>query len=619
MNKLLLSLLMSFFIFSCTAFAQSGDFATITVKAGSRPVSITINGELFEKLNPNKSLSFGIAAGLKKHIVLEDNDGNKFVKDITAQAGDQGRNFVVQFPGVNDEPPAKVVTPAVSTGSQAVITSTAVVKQTGNTSVKTTAVEATPDAPSTTQGLTQIKSLLQQSTADLTQLIENIRVGTIDKSDNATIRAYNQALEALASARSYLLNNKSQASGASNKLVTAADTAGLRKSVVSLQSIIEGRRPSSKNLLIAFAKNRPYDLQFLVSKKNIADTLIDDKSLLMYALEKKCNAATIKELINIAGGKETFINIDKYSFSPPHQSIYMMPLTLACINGDAEVVNVLIDAKARFYPASLDEYKAKYQSKFLWQQFGANREIRSLIVKRMPDFPDPYRVIEETVSELYKNMVLVEGGAYKMGCIGDRADCGRSWPQVDVSVSPFYMCKFEVTQKQWEAIMEYNPSTNAGCATCPVEKVSWEDVQIFFDKLNKLTGKRFRLPSEKEWEFAATGGRADQFKYAGSNNLDSVAWCSSNTVSTRPVGSKAPNSLGLFDMSGNVFEWCSSYHTDNLEPYKISPEGATIGIERVTRGGSFRMEEFFAQPVRRSKAVQKASSYDIGFRVAMDK
>ena len=132
---------------------------------------------------------------------------------------------------------------------------------------------------------------------------------------------------------------------------------------------------------------------------------------------------------------------------------------------------------------------------------------------------------------------------------------------VEADTGSFFICKYEVTQKLWTAVMGDNPSKVQG-DNLPVEQVNWNDCQTFIAKLNELTGKHYRLPSEAEWEYACRGGKISKsYKYAGSNNLDEVAWYDGNSDGrTHPVGQKLPNELGLYDMSGNVWEWCQDMH-----------------------------------------------------------
>ena len=134
-----------------------------------------------------------------------------------------------------------------------------------------------------------------------------------------------------------------------------------------------------------------------------------------------------------------------------------------------------------------------------------------------------------------------------------------------VVVGDFAIGKYEITQSQWQAVMGGNLSAHMGCSDCPVENVSWDDVQEFLQKLNNGTGKKYRLPTQSEWEYAAKGGSLSHgYKYSGSSDVDSVAWYSSNSNNkTHPVGKKQPNELGIYDMSGNVSEWCSDFFNGN--------------------------------------------------------
>jgi formylglycine-generating enzyme required for sulfatase activity len=196
-------------------------------------------------------------------------------------------------------------------------------------------------------------------------------------------------------------------------------------------------------------------------------------------------------------------------------------------------------------------------------------------------FKDPYTGIE---------FVLIKGGCYEMGdTFGDGKKDEK--PSHKVCVNDFYLGIYEVTQGQWEKVMGNNPSRFKG-RDHPVEQVSWNDVQQFISRLNDQSGRKFRLPSEAEWEYAARSG-GEREKYAGTSqegDLGQYAWYFVNSGSqTHPVGEKRPNGLGLYDMSGNVWEWCSDWYGENYYQGRVryNPEGPGNGSNRVLRGGSW--------------------------------
>ena len=185
-------------------------------------------------------------------------------------------------------------------------------------------------------------------------------------------------------------------------------------------------------------------------------------------------------------------------------------------------------------------------------------------------------------------MVKVEAGTFMMGHTAEMEGTGfDSKPSHKVTLTNnYYMGKYEVTQKIWNAIMGLNPSKVKG-DYLPVSNVSWTDCQKFINKLNNITGRNFRLPTEAEWEFAARGGNnSKKYRYSGSNVLSDVAWFGEiNKDSPHLVGSKKSNELGIFDMSGNVYEWCSDWYENLSEYSQTDPIGAVVGTKRVIRGG----------------------------------
>ena len=216
-------------------------------------------------------------------------------------------------------------------------------------------------------------------------------------------------------------------------------------------------------------------------------------------------------------------------------------------------------------------------------------------------------------------MVQVEGGTFQMG--SPKSEEGRDDDecQHSVTVRSFSIGKYEVTQADWREIMGSNPSYFKNCDDCPVEQISWNDIQDFLKKLNAtLTGgqKPYRLPTEEEWEYAARGGTAGSntyFSYSGSNDLNSIAWHTGNSGSkTHPVGAKKHNQLGLYDMSGNVWEWCS----DTYESYPCNSKKTADGSSRVFRGGCWGGDPKTCRAADRYY-IAPAYRYDgVGFRLA---
>lgn len=196
-------------------------------------------------------------------------------------------------------------------------------------------------------------------------------------------------------------------------------------------------------------------------------------------------------------------------------------------------------------------------------------------------------VIEVTANGVSFNMVEVKGGRFNMGGTAEQFNCeDDEFPIHVVSLDDYYIGETEVTQALWQAVMNDNPSGFQG-ENLPVERVTWLECQDFVNKLTALTGITFRLPTESEWEFAARGGiYTKYYQYSGSNDIDEVAWWG-DTNSTHEVATKKPNELGIYDMSGNVFEWCQDYFGDYDMMPADSPTGPESGETRVRRGGSW--------------------------------
>jgi formylglycine-generating enzyme required for sulfatase activity len=219
-------------------------------------------------------------------------------------------------------------------------------------------------------------------------------------------------------------------------------------------------------------------------------------------------------------------------------------------------------------------------------------------------------------------MVFVKGGTFTMGCTAEQgSDCGdNEKPAHQVTIGDFKIGKYDVTQAQWKAIMGNNPSSFKNCDQCPVESVSWNDIQEFIKKLNHKTGGNYRLPTEAEWEYAARGGqKSQQNKFAGNQNVDAVGWYDGNSGSkTNPVGKKTPNELGIYDMSGNVWEWCADWYGDYSSQAQTNPKGPASGEFRVLRGGSWLNLIRNSRVSNRSFYNPRIRYSSLGFRLSQD-
>ena len=202
---------------------------------------------------------------------------------------------------------------------------------------------------------------------------------------------------------------------------------------------------------------------------------------------------------------------------------------------------------------------------------------------------------------------------------GSDADSDES-PVHDVTLSSYYIGETEVTQELWEAVMGSNPSYFSGSQK-PVENVSWNDCQEFITKLNELTGENFRLPTEAEWEYAARGGNKSKgYKYSGSNTIGNVAWYDDNSSSTtHDVKTKQANELGIYDMSGNVWEWCQDWYSSTYYSSSPSnnPTGPTSGSDRVLRGGSWYDYSGSCRVSNRGSSIPGGVGGDCGFRLIL--
>jgi len=248
----------------------------------------------------------------------------------------------------------------------------------------------------------------------------------------------------------------------------------------------------------------------------------------------------------------------------------------------------------------------------------------------------PDKSFTETVNGVSFKMIFVEGGSFMMGydSLRDGENYVNNAELHTVTLDNFLLAETEVTQELYKAVIGENPSNFEDCPTCAVENVSWEDAQKFIEKLNELTGKNYRLPTEAQWEYGARGGQKSQgFKYSGSNDLNQVAWYghystrkgTAKEPKTYPVKTKKPNELGLYDLSGNVWEWCSDYYDEyfykskNQAKNSINPENKLQNKHnyRVWHGGSWHDISTNCQVALRYWGRADIRNYDLGFRLSL--
>jgi formylglycine-generating enzyme required for sulfatase activity len=272
--------------------------------------------------------------------------------------------------------------------------------------------------------------------------------------------------------------------------------------------------------------------------------------------------------------------------------------------------------------------------------------VQPIIIPTQPTSPSAQSVPKVISDPIAGEMVFVQGGTFKMGGTPEQGDDCRDneKPVHDVTISDFYIGKYPVTQGQWAQVMGNNQYPSyfgkdlavAERNKLPVEQVSWNYIQQFIASLNRQTGKKYRLPTEAEWEYAARGGNKSKgYKYSGSNNIREVAWyyenagdkilddkswddgkVRSNNNCTHPVGTKLPNELGIHDMSGNVWEWVNDGYGPYSENAETNPQGPS-GSGRVDRGGGWGSDAFYCRVSYRYDCYPDDRHSGIGFRLVL--
>lgn len=366
----------------------------------------------------------------------------------------------------------------------------------------------------------------------------------------------------------------------------------------------------------------PYDADVTIVGKDYGKTPVNIEKLLIGDYDvvlSKPGCATVTKHVTIAEKQTT--NIE--TTLPQGRRVNFSGTDGASLKIDGVAVGTLpCSQEVAFGSHTVQiEQGGKSAEKQLTVEQGAGDVEFAIAIGLSPRWSASVTASQKAVLEnLIANMVKVEGGTFMMGATAEQGSDAESdeQPAHQVTLSDYYIGKYEVTQAEWEAVMGKNPSFFKG-DNRPVEEVSWEDCQKFIKKLNSLTGLNFTLPTEAQWEYAARGGRKSRgYKYSGSNDIGSVAWYRYNSgIETHPVGQKQANELGLYDMSGNVYEWCSDWDGSYSSGSQTNPTGAASGSRRVFRGGSCYIGARFCRVSFRYSDAPDFRYSDLGLRLVV--
>jgi formylglycine-generating enzyme required for sulfatase activity len=313
------------------------------------------------------------------------------------------------------------------------------------------------------------------------------------------------------------------------------------------------------------------------------------------------------DLCNISGIKGAAITrstrIDELQAASLHQTYNIDNVVIISISYRADA-NIMLYATLVELPSGMTLSTATTTSESsMFPLIGASQDLADKLLL-------PHK-FTETSARVNMQMVLIGGNTFQMGL--DDAPTEGEKPAHTVTLDDYYIGATEVTQGQWRAVMGNNPSQFRG-DNLPVDGVTWEEAQLFCEKLSELSGRYYTLPTEAQWEYAASGG--SQTLYSGGVNIDEVAWYGANSGRrTHPVALKLPNAFGIYDMSGNIWEWCSDWYAPYDIADQINPTGPQFGTERVLRGGSWIIEAEHCRITYRNANVPTARDYNYGFRV----
>ena len=379
---------------------------------------------------------------------------------------------------------------------------------------------------------------------------------------------------------------------------------------VSVNGIVKGKSPVEVPALSPGAVKVRVISEGYVTKEESVDVVGGEKRQVEWILQK---AVGVLRVVTEPSGAEVSVNGVVKGKSP---------VEVQDIKPGPAKVRVSMNTKEYAVREEVVSIEVGQELVLEWklQQVKKNVEIEA--VREMPVEQD-MAPANPKIGELWKDpvtgmkFVWVPGGCYQMGCGSWDGDCqSDEKPVHEVCLDGFWIGQTEVTQGQWQRVMGSNPSFFNKNDDCPVEMVSWRGAKEYIQKLNGMGIGKFRLPSEAEWEYAArSGGKAE--KYSGGHDVDSVAWCSNNRGSTRPVKTKKSNGLGIYDMSGNVGEWCEDVYIADIysRSDRKNPIYTNGSFLRVIRGGSWRFEPDYARCADRYPSGPAFQSNYIGIRL----
>lgn len=596
-------------------------FAYLLLKANKgSAISVFINGDESGKIKAGMSKKLPINNADSFHITLNDGQGYLFDTAFIVSTPDSGRIITVAFPEIDYAAIKAAEEKRIREAKEEELRKIREAEEALRLKRVGLLNVAETDIRDNIKSLLEAKSAIQNEIQKIKNGEKDITPDVIQSADqfvkgktvlNGKVNVYTDS--------SNVYGMKEQHDNFLKEIKTDQEKIQKDSFYTFINAALTHKIPMSANVEVAFKASRAADIPFFVPKDSLEDGTIKGKAILLYAMDAKSDSTVYKYLFDNGVSSTNF-----GTRFPDNNQVFFTPLAYACMNSDIKTIRILLENKAVFFPPSLSKLDKKKQVKFLLKKFGERKDVLALLDEYKYDMDDGTAAINAALGYIDSSMVLVEGGAFSMGCPNEfSAECASDEkPSINVTVDSFYISKFELTQDVWIAMMDdENPSNFKDCPKCPVEMVSWSAVSEFIKRLNKYSGKNYRLPTEAEWEYAARGGKSGnkEFVYAGGNNISELAFYKDNSNKTSVVGSKKPNQLGLYDMSGNVAEWCNDYYAADYftRSTLINPKGPEVSAQKVVRGGSFMQSSWSSRLSNREGHEESFNNNNTGFRLAM--